>query len=122
MLRHYQLGTSPGVGMKIVMIEGDGIGPEVMASMNAVLDAAKVKIDWVKADAGIPAMEKYGHPLPPETLNLIREHRVAVKGPCTTPVAKGIRSINVQLRKDLELFASVRPVRTMAGVKSVFSN
>src|SRR4051794_33736440 len=108
--------------MKIVMIEGDGIGPEVMAATKAVLEAAKVKIDWVPADAGLPAMEKHGDPLPEVTLSLIREHRVALKGPCTTPVGKGIRSINVRLRKELELFASVRPVRTLAGVQVPYAN
>jgi isocitrate dehydrogenase (NAD+) len=108
--------------MKIVMIEGDGIGPEVMTATKMVLEAAKVKIDWVPADAGLPAMEKHGDPLPEATLNLIREHRVALKGPCTTPVGRGIRSINVRLRKELELFASVRPARTLAGVKVPYAN
>src|SRR5437762_8528106 len=108
--------------MKIVMIEGDGIGPEVMAATKMVLHTAGVKIDWVPAEAGLPAMEKYGDPLPEATLNLIREHRVALKGPCTTPVGKGIRSINVRLRKELDLFASVRPARTLAGVQVPYAN
>ncbi|MGL4421104.1 MAG: isocitrate/isopropylmalate family dehydrogenase, partial [Gemmataceae bacterium] len=103
--------------MRIVMIEGDGIGPEVTASAAAVIAAAGVDITWVRADAGLPAAEKYGEPLPEPTLDLIRQHRVALKGPCTTPVGKGYRSINVRLRQGLDLYASIRPVKTLPGVK-----
>jgi isocitrate dehydrogenase (NAD+) len=106
--------------MQIVLIEGDGIGPEVTAATCKVIAAAALRIDWVKAAAGIPAAEKYGEPLPEETLDLIRRFRVALKGPCTTPVGKGYRSINVRLRQGLELYASVRPVRTLAGVKTPY--
>src|SRR6185369_6566318 len=67
--------------------------------------------------AGLDAVEKFGDPLPDQTLDLIRKHRVAIKGPCTTPVGKGFRSINVRLRKDLDLYASIRPVQTLPGVK-----
>lgn len=108
--------------MKAVLIEGDGIGPECMASMKMVLQAAGVKIDWVSADAGLPAVEKHGEPLPDATLDLIRQHRVALKGPCTTPVGKGYRSVNVRLRQGLDLYASVRPVKTMPGVKVPYDN
>lgn len=103
--------------MRIVLIEGDGIGPEVTAAACQIVAAAGVRIDWVKADAGLGAAEKYGEPLPDRTLDLIREHRVALKGPCTTPVGKGFRSINVRLRQGLDLYASVRPVKTLPGVK-----
>lgn len=108
--------------MKAVLIEGDGIGPECMAAMKMVLQAAGVKIDWVSADAGLPAVEKHGEPLPDATLDLIRQHRVALKGPCTTPVGKGYRSVNVRLRQGLDLYASVRPVKTMPGVKVPYDN
>lgn len=106
----------------VVMIAGDGIGPEVMAATRQVLDAAGARLDWIEAAAGLGAIEKFGEPLPDQTLDLIRKHRVALKGPCTTPVGKGFRSINVRLRKDLELFASVRPVQTLPGVKVPYDN
>jgi isocitrate dehydrogenase (NAD+) len=106
--------------MQIVLIEGDGIGPEVTQAACRVVAAAGVKIDWVKAQAGIPAAEQYGEPLPEETLEMIRRYRVALKGPCTTPVGKGYRSINVRLRQGLDLYASVRPVRTMPGVRTPY--
>jgi isocitrate dehydrogenase (NAD+) len=106
--------------MQIVLIEGDGIGPEVTAATCRVIAAAGVKIDWVKGIAGIPAAEQLGEPLPEETLEMIRRYRVALKGPCTTPVGKGFRSINVRLRQGLDLYASVRPVRTLPGVKTPY--
>ena len=106
----------------VVMIAGDGIGPEVMAATQRVLHAAGARIDWIEAHAGVGAVEKFGDPLPDQTLDLIRKHRVAIKGPCTTPVGKGFRSINVRLRKELELFASVRPVSTLPGVKVPYDN
>jgi isocitrate dehydrogenase (NAD+) len=106
--------------MQIVLIEGDGIGPEVTQAACRVVAATGVKIDWVKAPAGIPAAEQYGEPLPEETLEMIRRYRVALKGPCTTPVGKGYRSINVRLRQGLDLYASVRPVKTMPGVTTPY--
>src|SRR5215471_12842942 len=107
--------------MKVVLIPGDGIGPEVTSSAQEVIRAAGVKIDWVMAEAGAACAEKYGEPLPDATLDLIRRYRVALKGPCTTPVGKGFRSINVRMRQDLDLYASVRPVRSLPGVKTPFS-
>ena len=101
----------------VVMIAGDGIGPEVTAATRQILQAAGARVDWIEALAGLAAVEKFGDPLPDVTLDLIRKHRVALKGPCTTPVGKGFRSINVRLRQDLDLFASVRPVQTLPGVK-----
>src|SRR6516165_9285420 len=103
------------------MIAGDGIGPEVMAATRTVIGAAGARIDWVEAHAGLGAVERYGDPLPAATLDLIRKHRVALKGPCTTPIGKGYRSINVRLRQGLDLYASVRPVRTLPGVKSPYA-
>jgi isocitrate dehydrogenase (NAD+) len=100
-----------------VLIAGDGIGPEVTAAMQAVLGAAGADVAWMEALAGLGAAERFGDPLPSVTLDLIRRYRVALKGPCTTPVGKGFRSINVRLRKELDLYASVRPVRTLPGVK-----
>jgi isocitrate dehydrogenase (NAD+) len=100
----------------VVLIAGDGIGPEVTAAMRRVLEAAGAAVTWVEAWAGLGAAERYGDPLPLATLELIRRYRVALKGPCTTPVGKGFRSINVRLRQELDLYASVRPVNTLPGV------
>jgi isocitrate dehydrogenase (NAD+) len=100
----------------VVMIPGDGIGPEVMAATRAVLEAAGARIDWIDGAAGLGAVEQFGDPLPDQTLDLIRKYRVALKGPCTTPIGKGYRSINVRMRQELELFASVRPVQSLAGI------
>lgn len=101
----------------VVMIAGDGIGPEVMAATRLVLQAAGARLEWVEAFAGLDAAARFGDPLPDQTLELIRKHRVALKGPCTTPIGKGFRSINVKLRQELQLFASLRPVQTLPGIK-----
>ncbi len=108
--------------MQLVLIPGDGIGPEVTDAVKKVIAATGVKIDWVFAPAGLDAAAQYGEPLPDSTLDLIRKHRVALKGPCTTPVGKGYRSINVRLRQGLDLYASVRPVKTLPGVKTPFED
>jgi isocitrate dehydrogenase (NAD+) len=105
------------VATPVVLIAGDGIGPEVTAAMKAVLRSAGADVAWIDALAGLGAVEHCGDPLPAATLDLIRKHRVALKGPCTTPVGKGFRSINVRLRQELDLFASVRPVCSLPGVK-----
>jgi isocitrate dehydrogenase (NAD+) len=90
--------------------------------MRRVLAAAGAEITWVEALAGIPAAERFGDPLPSVTFDLIRRYRVALKGPCTTPVGKGYRSINVRLRQELDLFASVRPVCTLPGIQVPYQN
>jgi isocitrate dehydrogenase (NAD+) len=105
------------VATPVVTIPGDGIGPEVMAATQAVIRAAGANLTWVEAAAGLRAAERFGDPLPAATLDLIRQHRVALKGPCTTPVGKGFRSINVRLRQELDLYASVRPVQSLPGIK-----
>src|SRR5499426_1087605 len=108
--------------MKVVLIPGDGIGPEVSAAAQEVVAAAGVPIDWEIAHAGVAAAERFGDPLPEATLEAVRRHRVALKGPCTTPIGEGFRSINVRLRQGLDLFASVRPVRTLPGVTVPFDH
>jgi isocitrate dehydrogenase (NAD+) len=108
--------------MRLVLIPGDGIGPEVTDATRRVVAATGTKIDWVEAPAGLDAAQRLGDPLPESTLGLIRKHRVALKGPCTTPVGKGFRSINVRLRQGLDLYASIRPVRSLPGVKTPFEN
>jgi isocitrate dehydrogenase (NAD+) len=104
------------------MIPGDGIGPEVMAATRQVVAAAGAHLDWIEAYAGLGAAERFGDPLPQETLEQIRRYRVALKGPCTTPIGKGFRSINVRLRQGLDLYASVRPVHTLPGVATAFDH
>jgi isocitrate dehydrogenase (NAD+) len=101
---------------RVTLIPGDGIGPEVAAAARLVLDAADVGIEWTERPAGSSALEDYGDLLPDETLESIRADRVALKGPITTPVGTGFRSINVALRHDLDLFAAVRPARSLPGV------
>src|SRR5262245_33018616 len=101
----------------VVMIPGDGIGPEVMVATREILAAAGARVDWIEASAGLDAAERYKDPLPDATLEAIRKYRVALKGPCTTPVGKGFRSINVRLRRELDLFASVRPVSSLPGIQ-----
>jgi isocitrate dehydrogenase (NAD+) len=98
------------------LIEGDGIGPEICAEMKKVVAAAGVSIRFDEAYAGQKAVEKFNDTLPDQTLALIKKNRVAIKGPLTTPIAKGFGSINVLLRKKLELYANVRPVRSFPGV------
>jgi isocitrate dehydrogenase (NAD+) len=106
--------------MRLVLIPGDGIGPEVTYAAQQVVAAAGVTIDWVIGPAGADCAATHGDPLPEHTLDLIRKHRVALKGPCTTPVGKGFRSINVRLRQGLDLYASVRPVKTLPGIQVPF--
>jgi isocitrate dehydrogenase (NAD+) len=101
---------------RVTLIPGDGIGPEVAAAAKLVLDAAVSGIDWIEREAGAAALARHGDLLPEETLESIRRSRVAIKGPITTPVGSGFRSINVALRQELDLFAAVRPARTLSGV------
>ena len=101
---------------RVTLIPGDGIGPEVAAAARLVLDAAHGDIEWVDAVAGAGALESHGALLPEATLDAIRDCRVALKGPITTPVGTGFRSVNVALRQELDLFAAVRPARALPGV------
>ena len=107
----------------IVLIPGDGIGPEVTSATRRVLEAAGLDVQWVELPAGATAVEHgYQDVLPQETLAAIRTHKVALKGPVTTPVGKGFRSVNVQLRQALDLYAAVRPVRNLPGVTTRFQD
>jgi isocitrate dehydrogenase (NAD+) len=105
----------------VTLIPGDGIGPEVTEATVRVVDAVGAGIEWEVHEAGAAAAEEHGTPLPPRVLDSIRAHRVALKGPVTTPVGTGFRSVNVTLRQELDLFASVRPCRLYDGVPSRFS-
>lgn len=97
----------------VTLIPGDGIGPAITEAVLRILEAAEAPLEWDRQIAGVTAVEQLGNPLPQATLDSITEHRVALKGPLTTPVGSGFRSINVALRKHFELYANVRPARTM---------
>jgi isocitrate dehydrogenase (NAD+) len=105
----------------ITLIPGDGIGPEVTAAVLRIFKAAGLDIEWERYEAGLIAFERYKRSLPVELLDSIRRNKVALKGPLTTPIAEGITSVNVGLRKALELYANLRPVRNLAGVESRFT-
>ncbi|MGA7923076.1 MAG: isocitrate/isopropylmalate dehydrogenase family protein [Thermoplasmata archaeon] len=100
---------------RVTLIPGDGIGPEVTAAARLVAEATEVAIDWEVVDAGERAIEKEGTPFPDGVLESIRRTRLALKGPLTTPIGSGFRSVNVALRQKLDLYASVRPARAIAG-------
>lgn len=100
----------------ITLIQGDGIGPEVTSAARKVMATAGVVIDWEIVDAGAGAIEKYDTTLPEETLASIKKNKVALKGPLTTPIGEGFRSVNVELRKSLNLYANVRPIRSALGI------
>ncbi len=106
----------------VCLLPGDGIGPEVTAAARRVIDASGAKIEWVVLPAGAAAAAEYGHVLPERTVAAIRGHRVALKGPVTTPVGGGHVSVNVQLRRRLNLYAAVRPVRSLPGIRTRYEN
>ncbi len=106
----------------VTLIKGDGIGPSIMEAAVKVIDASGAKIQWHEAEAGMGAFEKYGTPLPDATLESFEKNRVAFKGPLTTQVGSGFRSINVELRKHYELYANVRPAKSWNGVNTRFED
>ncbi|MBI2219895.1 MAG: isocitrate dehydrogenase (NAD(+)) [Acidobacteria bacterium] len=104
----------------ITLIPGDGIGPEVTEAVVRVLNASGVRIDWERMDAGVTAFEKYRTSLPAELLESIHRNKIALKGPVTTPIAEGFTSVNVGLRRALDLYANLRPITNIPGVKTRF--
>jgi isocitrate dehydrogenase (NAD+) len=106
----------------ITLIPGDGIGPEVTAAVTRIVAAAGVDVRWETHDAGVGALEKYGTPLPQVLLDSIVKNKVALKGPVTTPVGEGFSSVNVGLRKTLDLYANLRPVKNLPLVRSRFEH
>ena len=106
----------------VTLLPGDGIGPEVSNAAVRVIDAAGAEIEWERHIAGREALEKYGNPLPPEVLESIRRNCLALKGPITTQVGGGFKSINVQLRQELDLYANLRPARSLPSIPSRFEN
>lgn len=107
---------------RITLIPGDGIGPEVTEAARRVLDASGVKIEWEVVEAGEKVMQEYGTPLPDHVLESVKRNKIALKGPITTPVGTGFRSVNVALRQALNLYANVRPVKSYEGVPSRYTN
>lgn len=105
----------------VTLIEGDGIGPEIAAATVKVIEAAGGTIAWERALAGMAAAEQVGDPLPQATIDSITRHQLALKGPLGTPIGKGFRSVNVALRQQFDLYANVRPARTIPGVPCRFT-
>jgi isocitrate dehydrogenase (NAD+) len=111
------------VAHRVVLIPGDGTGPELTEATRRVLEATGTELEWDVREAGADVMEKHGgNPLPPDVLDAIRETGVALKGPITTPVGGGFRSVNVALRKELDMYAQVRPCKSYPGVRSRFDD
>jgi len=107
---------------KITLIPGDGIGPEITGAVIRIIEAAGVRIEWDSFIAGAEALSRFGDPLPQEVLDSIRQNGLALKGPLTTPVGKGFASVNVRLRKTLDLYANLRPVKTVPGLVTPFGD
>lgn len=106
----------------VTLIPGDGIGPEVTEATRRVIDASGVDIEWEIQEAGSDVMDKYGTPLPDQVIESIRRNKVALKGPITTPIGTGFRSVNVALRKALDLYVNLRPAKSYAGVRSRYQD
>ncbi len=106
----------------VTLIPGDGTGPEITAAMRRVVETAGARIQWDVVDAGEGVMAKYGTPLPANVLDSIKKTRLAIKGPITTPIGSGFRSVNVALRKEFDLYANIRPCLYIEGVKTPIKN
>lgn len=107
---------------RVTLIPGDGIGPEITESVKSVIDAAGVSIKWDIKAVGQKAYEEYGNPVPDIVIESIKQNKIALKGPVTTQVGKGFRSVNVTLRQIFDLYANIRPVKNLPGVKSKYEN
>jgi isocitrate dehydrogenase (NAD+) len=117
----YREGVGP-VGHRVTFIPGDGTGPEIAEATKRVLDATGVDFEWDVQEAGVDIMETAGTPLPDSVIESIKANKVAIKGPITTPVGHGFRSVNVALRKALDLYACVRPCKSYEGVRSKYDD
>src|SRR6187431_3105343 len=106
----------------VTLVPGDGTGPELTEATRRVLEATGVEFEWDVRQAGVDVMEVAGTPLPPETLESIVQNGVALKGPITTPIGTGFRSVNVALRHELGLYACIRPCKTYAGVRTRYEH
>ncbi len=106
----------------VTLIPGDGIGPEVTQAVKKIIAATDVSINWEKTNAGSEVMEECGTPLPEEVIEMIRRNKIALKGPIATPVGSGFRSVNVEIRKKLDLYVNLRPVKSFPGYNKKFKN
>lgn len=106
----------------ITLIPGDGIGPEIAEAARKVIDASGVEITWERVEAGEAIMAEFGTPLPDYVLESVKKNKVALKGPLTTPIGKGFRSVNVTLRQELNLYANVRPAKTLPSIVTRYEN
>ena len=113
---------NPGMAQAVTLIPGDGIGPELAEATRRVLDASGVQFEWQVEEAGDAVLAREGTPLPQRVLDSILKNKVAIKGPITTPVGEGFRSVNVSLRQTLGLYANLRPVRSIPGLKTRYEN
>ena len=107
---------------KVTLIPGDGIGPEISSAVQKIIEAAGVQIDWDIQTAGADVIDAEGTPLPSRVIESIKKNKVALKAPVTTPIGKGFRSVNVALRKELDLYANIRPCKNIVGIKTPFSD
>lgn len=107
---------------RVTLIPGDGIGSEVSKAMKKVVEATGVKIEWEEVNAGEGVIEKYKTPIPKYVIDSIKKNKVAIKGPITTPVGQGFRSVNVTLRQELDLYVNLRPIKSFKGIKSRYEN
>ena len=107
---------------RVTLIPGDGIGPELAEASRRVLDATGIAFEWEVVDAGEAVMEEHGTPLPDHVLESIKRNKVALKGPITTPVGEGFRSVNVTLRQALGLYANLRPARSIKGIETRYED
>ena len=108
--------------MKITLIKGDGIGPEISDAVVKILDFAGAEIEWEVQTAGTDVITEEGVPLPQRVLDSVKKNKVALKSPVTTPIGKGFRSVNVQLRKELDLYSNLRPCYNLPGVKTRYED
>src|SRR5947207_6682999 len=106
----------------VTFVPGDGVGPELSEATRRVLEGTGVAFEWDAQEAGADVMDRYGTPLPQPVLESIRRNKVAIKGPITTPVGTGFRSVNVALRKELDLYCCLRPCKSYKGVRSRYSD
>lgn len=106
----------------VVLIPGDGIGPEITESVTSIFQEADASVNWIRCSAGLTAYNEQENPLPDETLEAIEQYRVALKGPLTTPVGSGFRSVNVELRKRFKLYSNIRPAKSLPHIESRFEN
>ena len=110
------------MAQKVCLIPGDGVGPEVSDATRQVLEAAGADLQWIVLPAGADAAREHGDGLPAQTIEAIEEHRIALKGPLTTPIGSGFTSLNVRLRKQFNLYGAIRPIRSLPGIRTPFQN